>query len=81
MITVTIRTSIYHILYLKKLSQKIMNIFNIISLIVISNVDGRISTPNFFSQIGQTNLLHKNNPENIALHYETYHHETHQSQK
>ena len=60
---------------------KIMNIFSIILLIVISNVNARISTPNFFSQIGQTNLVHKNNPENIPFHYNKHVNENHPSPK
>ena len=60
---------------------KIMKFFNIILLIVISNVNGRISTPNFFSQIRKTNLVNKNNPESNPFHYNTYRHQNHQSPK
>ena len=48
---------------------------------VISNANGRISTPNFFSQIAQTNMVHKNNPENIPFHYNKHLNENHQSPK
>ena len=58
-----------------------MKFLNMILLSVISNTNGRISTPNFFSQIAQTNIVHKNNPENIPFHYKKYLNENHQSPK